>query len=250
MNESATRVNVPALQAYVREITEAAARAAEILQTLAPLRARFDGLDAAIAAYVQACGGEEQPAPPARAPQPKVFPATAPRADASVTTVPFESAPPVAVTNGPAALARVDGGSLLAPADASRSLVEPSGPAPVVAPEEDAEAGRDRPSPTDEPAVPEPDQVGVVGTEGGVTVTVTRHDAPLDLVRVHGAFDGIEGVASLALVSYTRGRAVLQLDTDQPLDDLALERGLRAAFPEGVSTRRHGPNDVAVSIGA
>lgn len=82
-----------------------------------------------------------------------------------------------------------------------------------------------------------------------VTVTVSRAEGPLDLVRVHGALDAVEGISGLALASYTRGRAVILLDTDRSPDQLALDEALRAAFPEGVQARWLGPTEYLATIG-
>jgi hypothetical protein len=83
-----------------------------------------------------------------------------------------------------------------------------------------------------------------------VTVTVSRAEGPLDLVRVHGALDAVEGITGLALASYTRGRAVILLDTDRLPDELALDEALRAAFPEGVQGRWLGAAEYLATIGA
>ena len=83
-----------------------------------------------------------------------------------------------------------------------------------------------------------------------VSVTVTRTEGPLDLVRVHGALDGLPGVTGLALASYTRGRANILLDTDRAPDDLAVAEALRSAFPEGVSGEWMGDTEFVATIGA
>jgi hypothetical protein len=82
-----------------------------------------------------------------------------------------------------------------------------------------------------------------------ITVTVSRAEGPLDLVRVHGALDAVEGISGLALASYTRGRAVILLDSDRTPEQLGLYEALQAAFPEGVSGRWLGPNEFLATIG-
>jgi len=68
-------------------------------------------------------------------------------------------------------------------------------------------------------------------------------------VRVHGALDAVEGISGLALASYTRGRAVILLESERTAEDLRLEDALRIAFPEGVSGRWLGPNEYLATIG-
>jgi hypothetical protein len=82
-----------------------------------------------------------------------------------------------------------------------------------------------------------------------VSVTVTRSEGPLDLVRVHGALDGLPGVTGLALASYTRGRANILLDTERPRDELAVRDALIAAFPEGVSGEWVSDTEYLATIG-
>jgi hypothetical protein len=157
------RVDPQALETHVRAVADAAARAAELLRALAPLRARWEALDAAISRAT-------------------VHPASAPAATA---------------------------------------------------------AGRDAIGPAE--AIPP----GL----STVTVTVRRDDQPLDLTRLHGALVALPGVVSLTLVSYVRGRTVLELHVDQPLDLETLAEALRRAFPEGVTVESRSPDDIAVAIG-
>jgi hypothetical protein len=82
-----------------------------------------------------------------------------------------------------------------------------------------------------------------------ITVTVSRAEGPLDLVRVHGALDTVEGIGGLALASYTRGRAVILLDSDRAPDGLGIGEALQSAFPEGVAGRWLGPNEYLATIG-
>jgi hypothetical protein len=82
-----------------------------------------------------------------------------------------------------------------------------------------------------------------------ITVTVSRAEGPLDLVRVHGALDAVDGISGLALASYTRGRAVILLESERAPEELRLEDALRVAFPEGVSGRWLGPNEYLATIG-
>ena len=82
-----------------------------------------------------------------------------------------------------------------------------------------------------------------------VTVTAVREDAPLDLVRVHTALAETPGVTSVALVNYTRGRAVLHVVGDHPIALQTLTDRLRTAFPEGVQAEQAGADTLAVTIG-
>lgn len=88
------------------------------------------------------------------------------------------------------------------------------------------------------------------GRKRTVSVTVTRADGPLDLVKVHSALDQIPGVSGLALASYTRGRAAILLDTERQQEDLPLREALLAAFPEGVSGRWVAEGEYLATIGA
>jgi hypothetical protein len=163
VNQPPDRVDPQALETYVRAVADAAARAAELLRALAPLRARWEALDAAI----------------------------------------------------------------------SRATARPtSAPAATM-------ADHDAIGPTE--AMPP----GL----STVTVTVRRDDQPLDLTRLHGALVAFPGVVSLTLVSYVRGRAVLEMQVDRPLDGQALAEALRREFPEGVTVEPRSPDDIAVAIG-
>jgi hypothetical protein len=109
------------------------------------------------------------------------------------------------------------------------------------------------PFPTARPETePRPSGAETAGNGGRprtVTVTVSRTEGPLDLVRVHSALDAIDGVAGLALASYTRGRAVILIDTDRSPERLALADALREAFPEGVNGHWLGESEYLATIG-
>jgi hypothetical protein len=82
-----------------------------------------------------------------------------------------------------------------------------------------------------------------------LTIVVTRQDAPLDLVRAHGALEHVAGVESLVLASYTRGRAVLHAEVSRSPEQLALVEALRAAFNDPVSIVEESDDTLTLSIG-
>jgi hypothetical protein len=88
------------------------------------------------------------------------------------------------------------------------------------------------------------------GGKRTVSVTVSRPEGSLDLVRVHGALESIPGVTGLALTSYTRGRAGILLETDRPPSALELDSALTAVFPEGVNGGWQGESEYVAVIGA
>lgn len=117
----------------------------------------------------------------------------------------------------------------------AHTVAEPSSPAPS-APQAPAE-----------PASSAPAQAA--GAKRTVSVTVSRNEGPLDLVRVHGALESVPGVTGLALTSYTRGRAGILLETDRPPADLDLGDALGSVFPEGVNGNWEGENEYVAVIG-
>jgi hypothetical protein len=236
VDDSSQLPEAEALAGHIRAITEAADRATALLRALAPLRAHLAALDAAVAAL-----GFTPPSVEAAAAAPA---ASSPAADFDSGVVGAHRAPVTPAAGGLTPVREEP-----APPD----LAPPHGPAGTP-----PAAG----VPSEEPAAVGPTDVTSAGGEVNgpsappaahvrrtITVTVTREDAPLDLVRVHSALDQVQGVTSLALVSYTRGRAVLQVEGDRPIDELRLTEGLRAAFPEGVTAHHQGPDDIVVSIG-
>jgi hypothetical protein len=138
--------------------------------------------------------------------------------------------------------------------DALRARPEPEAEperAPTLSPT--VEAIRPAPAPVAAPAEtlpPESPRPTQAARRRTVSVTVTRGEGPLDLVRVHGALDGLPGVTGLALASYTRGRANILLDTDRAPEDLAVRDALLQAFPEGVDGEWVGDNEYVATIGA
>ncbi|MGH2583731.1 MAG: hypothetical protein ACRDJE_02320 [Dehalococcoidia bacterium] len=81
-----------------------------------------------------------------------------------------------------------------------------------------------------------------------LSVTVSCPDGSLDLVRVFRALQPMDGVADLNLLSYTGGRAILQLVVYKPPQQLALHDALAAAFPEGVTGDWIAPTEYVVVI--
>jgi hypothetical protein len=199
-----------ALDDHIRAVTAAVERAAGLLHALAPLRAQLARLDAAIAAVGEAA---------ALSPD-----------DPHAGSRTGISRPPEDLEVQPA------------PAAPAERLTDPPDAEPMPNPPAATSSGIDD---TNGSASPDGARAGRC-----ITVTVTREDVPLDLVRVHSALDQVQGVTSLALLSYARGRAILQIETERPIDELPLAEGLRAAFPEGVTARRQGADALEMTIGA
>ena len=235
MNDSSQLPEAEALEGHIRAITEAADRAAVLLRALAPLRPHLAALDAAVAAAISALPAsvEAHVAAPA---------ASAPAGADEVADLQMAPGTP--------------GAGDLKPARDDSARPELSSPGEQTAVPTAAGLPSEGPAAVGLMAVANADGEANGATAPAVahlgrtiTVTVTREDAPLDLVRVHSALDQVQGVLSLALVSYTRGRAVLQIEGDRPIDEMRLTEGLRAAFPEGVTTHRQSPDDLVLSIG-
>jgi hypothetical protein len=236
VNDTPQQSDAAALEAHIRAVTEAAERAGALLRALAPLRAHLAALESAVSAVAvpatATTAGHEPPAPAA----------TLPAGDHQTSGRDTASA-----------VAQVDdtglSGEAMAAVEAQAASQGIHGPAVVLPPTEEATPNDAMPAirPGDDANGNTPPPAARTGRT--VTVTVTREDSPLDLVRVHAALDQLEGVTSLTLVSYTRGRAVLQMEADRPIDELPLTEGLGAAFPEGVTAHQQGPDDILMAIG-
>ena len=83
-----------------------------------------------------------------------------------------------------------------------------------------------------------------------VTVTIRSENGVLDLGHIYSALEAVPGVTGLALVSYTRGRAALRLDTGRAAADLPIADALGSVLEADVSIEQTGPDELSVTLGA
>lgn len=253
------------LERQSAELVEAMRLTARLLRALAPVATEMRALqeamlslqDATGAAVVPSALSASAPPPPAR-----LAPPTARQTQEYVPGVPpvASDARPAGRVEPAAAVSDDEPPAIETPAAAGATTNENAGEAGDA---ESVATAAGRPTAISVSAEPEAvpgvrtadgpparEPAGSTGRRRTVSVTVMRSEGPLDLVRVHSALDGLEGVTGLALASYTRGRANILLDTERDPAELDVRDALLAAFPEGVSGEWTSESEYVATIGA